>query len=148
MTMQFRYVLYCLLLLSAGCSVKQPEKIADTKGQECVEQLDIGAEVIALTEQRAKEMGLTNHYQTDPGFAKWCVLFHDIPGNPPYGFEQKRLLQPLPDLYYPLPGSSPENILISKHWNQPAGVVVSARGYLPGEKITVRLSAKDASTEK
>lgn len=153
---------YFIALLSAGCNVKYPEKISsaiqspehmepvadrENKLLECVEQLDAGIEIIAMTEQWAKKMGLMDLYQTDPGFAKWCVLFHDIPGSPPYALQQKRLLQSLPDLYYPCSGPSSENILASKNSNKATGLVVSARGYLPGEKVTIRLSAKDAYRE-
>lgn len=162
MIMQFRYGLYFIALLSAGCNIKHSEKVSDTlklpeyaervadkenKPLECVERLDAGVEVIAITEQWAKKMGLMDLYQKDPGFAKWCVLFHDIPDSPPYTFQQKRLSQSLPDRYYPCPGPSSENILGCKNRNMATGLMVSARGYLPGEKITIRLSAKDAYRE-
>ncbi len=57
------------------------------------------------------------------------------------------LLQSLPDRYYPYSQLSSESILKCKNCNMAAGIVVSARGYLPGEKITIRLSAKDAYRE-
>ncbi len=159
--MQFRYGLYLIVLLCAGCNVKNPEKvsdqlnpperverIADTENKlDFVERLDTGVEIVAITEQWAKEMGLMELYLTDPGFAKWCVLFHDIPDSPPYTFEQKRLSQSLPDRYYPCPGPSSEDIVESKNSNMPTGLVVSARGYLPGEKVMIRLSAKGAYRE-
>lgn len=160
--MQFRYGLYFLVLLSAGCNLKHPKKTSDAlpipdcvehvvhkqnQPQECLERLDGGVEIIAVTEQWAKEMGMMDLYQTDPGFTKWCVLFHDIPGNPPYNFQQKRLSQSLPDRYYPCPGPSSENIMESKNCNMATGIMVSSRGYLPGEKIVIRLSAKDAYRE-
>ena len=110
----------------------------ENKSVECVQQFDTGVEIIAMTEEWAKEMGLIDHYRTDPGFEKWCVLFHDIPGSPPYAFQQKRISQPLPDRYYPCPGPSSENILESKNY-MATGLVLSARGYLPGEKLTIRL---------
>ncbi len=160
--MQFRYGLYLILLLSGSCNVKQTEKVSEAAKPtehtervaekvnnlpEYVERLDAGVEVIAITEQWASEMGLMDLYLTDPGFAKWCVLFHDIPGSPPYAFEQKRLSQSLPDRYYPCPGPSSENILECKNHNMPTGLMVSVRGYLPGEKVIIRLSAKDGYRE-
>jgi len=159
--MQFRYGLYFIALLSASCNVKHSkqasdatksayvERIADkeNKSPECVDRLDAGIEIIAMTEQWAENMGLLDCYQQDPGFTKWCVLFYDIPGNPPYTFERKRLIQPLPDHYYPCPSPPSEAILKFKNCNKPVGLVVSARGYLPGEKIIIRLSAKDAYRE-
>ncbi len=162
-SMKFQYSLYLIVLLSASCNVKHPEKVSDSlkppeltepvaekeyKPPECVERLDAGVEIIALTEQLAKMMGLLDHYRTDPGFAKWCVLFHDIPGSPPYTFQQKRLSQLVPDRYYSCAGvPSSEDILESKNCNMATGLVVSARGYLPGEKIVIRLSAKDSYRE-
>jgi hypothetical protein len=160
--MHFRYGLYFIVLLIAGCNIKHPEKVSYTlkpperaevvadnenKQLECVERLDAGVEIIAMTEQWAQQMGLMDLYQADPGFDKWCVLFHDIPGSPPYTFQQKRLSQALPDRYYPCPGPSSENILECKNCNMATGLVVSARGYLPGEKVMIRLSAKDAYRE-
>jgi len=161
-SMQLQYLLYLILLLTVSCNAKQssessnksePSKhencLTDTKSklQECVEQSDAGIEIICVTEQWAAKMGLMDLYQMDPGFSKWCVLFHDIPGNPPYSFQQKRLLQPLPDRYYPCQGPCSEDILKFKNRNKPTGLMVSARGYLPGEKVTIRLSAKDAYRE-
>lgn len=159
--MQFRYGLYFIVLLSAGCNIIHPEKVSalqpservervadkENKSLEGVERLDAGVEIIAITEQWAKKMGLMDLYQTDPGFAKWCVLFHDIPGSPPYTFQQKRLSQSLPDRYYPCPGPSSENIIECKNRNKATGLMVSSRGYLPGEKVMIRLSAKDAYRE-
>ncbi|GEM_PF-3948575 len=119
----------------------------ENKSVECVQPFDTGVEIIAMTEEWAKEMGLIDHYRIDPGFEKWCVLFHDIPGSPPYTFQQKRISQPLSNRYYPCSGPSSEDILESKNYNIPTGLVVSTRGYLPGEKLIIRLSAKDAFRE-
>src|SRR5690349_725970 len=128
--MQFRHGFYFIALLSAGCNIKYSETISDTlnpqeraesviekpreqteripekenKPVESVERFDSGVEIVAITEQWAKENGLMDLYQADPGFTKWCVLFHDIPVGPPYKFQQKRLLQASPDVYYPCPG--------------------------------------------
>ena len=160
--MQFKYSLFFILLLNVGCNVKDPPKSSNeskplageesskqekSKLLECVEQIDAGIEIVSLTEELAKRMGLTDYYQTDSGFAKWLVLFHDIPGNAPYVFEQKRVSQPVSARYYPCAGPSSEDVLKSKSCNIPTGLVVSARGYLPGEKITIRLSGKDAHKE-
>ncbi len=155
--MQFKCSLYLIILLSFGCqknskepeSSKSTEFVANQKTHllECVERMDNGIEIIDATEQWAKEMGLTDFIQADPGFAKWFIIFHDIPGNPPYSLQQQRLSQPDPDRFFPLPGPSSESILDSKNRNSPVGLMVSVRGYLPGEKVIIRLSAKDAYRE-
>jgi hypothetical protein len=127
---------------------EQPPAAQKNNPQECVEQIDSGIEIINVTEELAMKMEMMDLYYTDPGFAKWCILFHDIPGDPPYSFQQKRLLQPLADQYYLYSSAlSPEKILDSKNRNLPACLVVSTRGYLLGEKVTLRLSANDAYRE-
>lgn len=150
--MRFQYGFYLILLLSASCNAEQTPKsltqsTEKSKSKESVNQIDNGVELVSVTEEWALKMGMINHYKTDPGFTKWCVLFHDIPGNPPYLFEQKRLVQRIPNFYYPIPDPTSEVILESKNRNKPTAMVVSARGYLPGEKITIRLSSKDAYRE-
>lgn len=158
--MQFQCA-FCLILLSLSCHAKdsiesssKPEQghkkqLADVKSdpQENVEQINDGVEIVKVTEQWAEKMGLMDLYRTDPGFDKWCILFHEIPGTPPYSFQQKRLLQQLPDRYYNIKGPTSENVIECKNRDTPTGMMVSARGYLPGEKITIRLSGKDAYKE-
>src|SRR5579863_8097415 len=156
--MQFRGSLWLALLLSMSCNTKQPVEHSnsleslgsvalptDEKSelQKDVNRTDKGVEIIPVTDQQAEELGVI----ADPGFAKSCVLFYDIPGDPPYSFQQKRLVQQVPDHYYPSAGPSSENILGAKNRNRPTGFIVSARGFLPGEKITIRLNAKDAYRE-
>jgi hypothetical protein len=160
--LQFRYSLYFILLLSTSCNVKQPEKVSDKpkppgyaervadnekKSLENIERLDEGVEIIAMTEELANQMGVMDYYQIDPGFAKWLVLFHELPGSPPYEFQQKRLIQPKHDRYYLCPGPSSEDILKAKNSNEAIGLVVNTRGYLPGEKITLCLNAQEACRE-
>lgn len=158
--MRFQYGFYCLLLFMS-CNTKHSEVSATLKPSqdtefviekenkllECVEQLDAGVEIIAMTEEWAQQMGVMDLYKIDPGFDKWCVFFHDIPDNPPYILLQKRISQDLPDCYYPCEGMSSENILTCKNRKVATSVIVSARGYLPGEKVIIRLSAKDAFRE-
>lgn len=160
--MRLRYALYLIVLLSASCTTNSPptssnesplsndaEHTADQKSESVqrTNQTDAGIEVVSVTEQWARRAKLMDLYRADPGFAKWCILFHDIPDNPPYSFQQERLLQALPDHYYPCQGPSSETVLESKNSNMPTGIMVSGRGYLPGEKVTIRLSAKDAYRE-
>jgi hypothetical protein len=149
--MKFPYALYLVLLLNMNLSQSLATKDHVDKESETKDDVDqnaTGVEIIEVTEQWAKERGLMDLYQTDPGFVKWCILFHDIPGNPPYSFQQKRLSQPLPDRYYSCQaGLSSDAILESKNCNMPTCLMVSARGYLPGEKLTIRLSTKDAFRE-
>jgi hypothetical protein len=155
--MQLKSSLYFILLLSCGCQKnskgpelsKPTEFVANQKTHplECVERIDDRVEIIKATEQWAKEMGVIDLFQADPGFTKWFIKFQDIPGNPPYSLQQKRLIQSDPDRFISLPNPSSESILESKNRNSPVGLVVSARGYLPGEKVIIRLSAKDAYRE-
>ena len=136
-------------LESIQISSKSTEFVANQKTHslECVERIDDRIEIINVTEQWAKEMGVIDFFQADPGFTKWFIKFHDIPGNPPYSLQQKRLIQSDPDRFFSIPNPSSESILESKNRNSPVGLMVSARGYLPGEKVSIRLSAKDAYRE-
>ena len=118
-----------------------------THSLECVERIDDRIEIINVTEQWAKEMDVIDFFQADPGFTKWFIKFHDIPGNPPYSLQQKRLIQSDPDRFISIPNPSSESILESKNRSSPIGLMVSVRGYLPGEKVIIRLSAKDAYRE-
>ena len=151
--------LFLALLLSAGCTTKQAaendandqishhEKITTPTqveyfAEDCIEKIDEGVELIKVTKEWAEEKGLMAIYENDPGFAKWFVVFHDIPDTPPYSLEQKRLLQANRDYYYPCLGTTPEDTI-----TVPTGMMVSVRGYLPGEKVTIRLSSKNAHRE-
>jgi hypothetical protein len=97
-----------------------------------------------FTEQLMKELHLEYLAKTDVGFEKKLVLFHEIPGDPPYSMQQRRVLQSNPEMFIPFNcGLSPENILKSKQIEQPVALWISARGYVPGEKITLRLASKD-----
>lgn len=160
--MQLRYSLYLLAFLSAAYTTQPLEKAGDTLKpveqqkpiaekqnalQEDKKPLDAGVEIIPINEEWARQKGVMDLYQTDPGFAKWFVSFHDIPGSPPYAFEQKRLMQALPDRYFPFESNSSEDILRCKNSNKPIGFMVNSRGYLPGEKVVFRLSAKGACRE-
>lgn len=113
-----------------------------------IDRMDAGIEVIQMTEELAKTLEITNFDQCDPGFTKWLFSFNVIPGNPPYSLEQKRVFQPVFDCFYPIQnGVSSEEIHYSKSNNKPVRLLLSARGFLPGEQVTIRLSAKDASKE-
>ncbi len=166
--MQLQLCLFLFLLLSAGCDSKHSsnnkqlnhEKFDDLAQinlthfnsedyltQDCIVQIDNGIEVIKVTKEYAEKNKIIDLYQADPGFVKWLVLFHDFPGAPPYFFEQKRHLKPPPDHFSPCKGTSSEVILEAKKDNKPAGLLVSGRGFLPGEKITIRLSGQNGYRE-
>jgi len=98
---------------------------------ECIEKRDVSIDCILLTRQVATQLGLLDTYLVNVEFDKWLILFHDIPENPPYLFEQKRLLQKEPDRYFPPEGApSSEVILACKNVHGPAVLIVSSRGYL------------------
>jgi hypothetical protein len=80
---------------------------------ECIEKRDVSIDCILLTRQTATELGLLDAYLKNVEFDKWLILFHDIPEDPPYSFEQKRLLQKDPDRYFP-----PEGAPSSSHYSE------------------------------
>jgi hypothetical protein len=160
--MQFRHCLFSLLLLSASCSSEHASVSANksteyveyihpadptNKLPEYISQIDPGVEVFPMTIKWVEEMGLPILYMLDPGFAKWCVLFDSIPENPPYEMQQKRIIQEAPDQYYTCTNSNSESIKRCKNAGKSTAMVISAKGYLPGEPVTIRLSGKDAHKE-
>lgn len=102
---------------------------------EYVEKIDPTIEFHLLTEETAKEFGAEKSMQDDPGFLKWIVTFHQIPGDAPYSLQEKRIAQSDLEAFEPLKGEAQEfRILKAKIYGEPFHVVVSSRGYLPGEK--------------
>jgi hypothetical protein len=158
--MKFRYGFYIFLLLNMGCNAKHSQEISNKskpQGNECQVDKnkvqeggnhdDAGIEIFVVTEEWAESMGLINMYKEDPGFTKWFVHFHKIPDNPPYSFQCKRLVQRIQGQFYPQLVPSSDDVIEAKSHNLPLGQIVSARGFLPGENITIRLSGKDAYEE-
>ena len=89
---------------------------------------------------KATQLGLLDMYLADLEFDKWLIVFHDIPESLSYSIEEKRLLQEEPDSYHPHPKApSSSSISACKKFHRPAGLVLSVRGYLPGEKVAIRL---------
>src|SRR5690349_14096544 len=128
--MKFRYGLYIFLTLNMGCNAKQSQGISNkaktlgnegqtdkNKAQESDNHDDAGIEIFMVTEQWAESKGLIHVYKEDLGFTKWFIRFHEIPDNPPYSFQCRRLVQRIPDQFYPHSGPSSENILMAKSHN-------------------------------
>ena len=77
----------------------------------------------------------------DPGFTKYLVVFRAVPETPPYSIVMKRIAQNPPGKFLPHPVHSGEHIAKSKQDNSPVGFFLSEKGFLPGEKVTLRITS-------
>jgi proteasome lid subunit RPN8/RPN11 len=150
--MQFLYCLFLILPLSAICNSEHPFNREQTttpihKIPEYIEKIDPGVQVIQVTKEWAEKMGVLHFYEADSGFTKWIIVFHSIPGSPPYEMQQKRMVQSVSEQYHPCPTPNAEDIQECKNAGEPAVLIVSAKGYLLGEPVTIRLSGKDAQKQ-
>ncbi len=99
---------------------------------------------LPLTKELLKEPCLSEWVHFDPGFEKWVLVFHDIPGEAPFSFQIKRAAYFKPEKFVidERAIQSEEVALMQKNGGA-VRVVLSARGFLPGEPITCRLATKD-----
>lgn len=147
--MKTRTLIYLAAVMSALCLEAQntSQKIAPLQAENLSHPLDdylirkdpsIGCE--PMTEALQKKF---NCELFDPGFSKWLITFHEIPGEPPYIMEQKRTTQRDGNTFETAELFTPRDILKAKIFKMPYQFFISARGYLPGEEMTFRLSSKD-----
>lgn len=101
-----------------------------------------------LTEEMLKRPEFAGWTEADPGFQKWMITFHEIPGKPPYAFQQKRTAQRDSNAFMPVEGLSPMEILKAKLTNKNSFFMLSVKGYLPGEEVTLRLTTRDKGVFK
>ncbi len=146
-------ILLTFLLLNGTLFASQKNEPAQLKIEEdlndYIEKIDPNIEFLPLTPQLMANLGIENAAQIDAGFSKWLILFNEIPGEPPYQLQEKRILQFKRDTFRPLKGV-PESseIAQAKKLNEPIRIGFSSRGYLPGEKVVLRLSSKDKTIFK
>ena len=80
-----------------------------------------------------------------------CIFltFKDFPGNPPYSLDSRRLLQENPNAFLPqLLEQTLCNAIHSKNANIPFSIALSPHDFLPGERITWRLSGTGGAVFK
>lgn len=80
-----------------------------------------------------------------------CIFltFKDFPGNPPYSVHSRRLLQEDPNAFLPRPLEQTLcNAIYSRNANIPFSIALFPHDFLPGERITWRLSGTDGTTFK
>ncbi len=88
---------------------------------------------------------LTKTYEKyDPGFAKVLLLYETLPGDPPNCFKIKRFAQYNPEGFVDLEcGPSSKELLHFRITKQLLCFCLSSRGFLPGEKVVIRLESID-----
>jgi len=75
------------------------------------------------------------------------IIFHDIPGKPPYRLEARRILQDDPNLFYEATDAQKTLNAIGE-LKLPFGVLLLQNAYLPGERVTWRISSDDGKVLK
>jgi hypothetical protein len=79
----------------------------------------------------------------DPGYDKWLVSFAKIIGSPPYTLLKKRLFAKDSNAFQPVAGMDSMAISEAKKTNRGIYLCLSAKGFMPGEKVTLRLQSKE-----
>ncbi len=93
-----------------------------------------------LTPELAKIYGKEADLAMDPGHTKWLILFNEVAGEPPYTLQVTRIKPPKSILDKKL---DTESISKPKQAKVPLAFVISARGFLPGEEVTFRISSNN-----
>ena len=144
------------LLGSLQCASKEPEASQEQsvsqhmaekklKDEGFLVEKDPTAHLDMLTDESLKkDSKLKKWSSVEPGFDKLMVMFEEIPGQPPYSLQMKRLMNPDPNMFYPIKGAlSSSEIAGAKKRGIPVGFMTTPRGYFPGENVTIRLTTND-----
>lgn len=75
------------------------------------------------------------------------LIFHDILGEPPYRVETRRLLQEDPNLFH-VATEAQKTFNTFEEFHLPFGVILPQDAYLPGERVTWRISSHDGKLLK
>lgn len=75
------------------------------------------------------------------------LIFHKIPGKPPYRLETRRILQDDPNLFYQAIDAQKTLNTIGE-FNLPFGILLLEDAYLPGERVTWRISSEGGKVLK
>lgn len=114
-----------------------------------IEKIDPSIQFLPITPKLASALEIEELLEFDTGFSKWLLVFNEIPGEQPYELQEKRILQPNPNVFRHLEGV-PQNdeIIDAKNRKKPITIIVSGRGYAPGEKVIWRLASKNSNIYK
>lgn len=132
-------LLLCIFLCLT--SVVFSQAALESAKMECndyVERIDPTIQFVPLTPQLAKEYHIEEWLEKDIGFSKWIVVFNEIPGEAPHSLQEKRIFRLNPEHFYPLQLPVADMLALKKQGTT-TWFIVSARGYLPGEKVIWRL---------
>lgn len=104
---------------------------------------------IEITQFFKNDPTKTSSSDSSETIAYTLLTFKDFPGNPPYNLHSRRLVQKNPNAFLPQPFQQQLcNSVRTKNANMPFSIAVSPDGFLPGERVTWRLSATDGTIFK
>ena len=132
----------------ASQSIDQATKLPVSQYDDFLIQKDATISFQPLTEELAKKLGAMEYYRRDSGFSKWLITFHEISGGHPYQVQMKREHRDDFANFETLKTCLSSDILNAKIERQPYKMIVSARGYLPGEELILRLVGKNKNVFK
>jgi hypothetical protein len=84
---------------------------------------------------------------TDLGKNFSTMIFNDIPGKPPYRLEERRMAQEDPSKFYTAVDAE-KTLNTVRQLDMPFGILMLENAYLPGERITWRISSQDGTILK
>ncbi|MBX9744503.1 MAG: hypothetical protein K2X08_04760, partial [Chlamydiales bacterium] len=143
------FLLFCVFLCLTSVVFSQTVlESAKMEFNDYVERIDPTIEFILLTPQVAKDYHIEEWLEKDIGFSKWIVIFNEIPGKPPHSLQEKRVFRLNPERFHPLPFPELADMLALKKQGTTFWFIVSARGYLPGEKVIWRLVSEHSKEFK
>lgn len=115
-----------------------------------VPENDPGIEICRVQKKASAEASSSDSegsLSSDEDLACISLIFRDLPGEPPYNLHCRRLLQEDPNAFLPRPLEQAFlNAIHSK--NIPFSIVLVPQGFLPGERVTWRVSGTDGTASK
>lgn len=153
--MMKKFILIAVLFGACAYGANQPVKTSAAENVKTDPVCDIKDLMIECSDQTIRCEVLSSKLAVegkelkkqlrDPGFLKCLISFHEIPGHSPYSILMKRGNGE----FVPCSGREDAmSLAVSKIMKTPFFYLVSAKGFLPGEKVTFRLTSKDKDVFK
>lgn len=140
-------IFFPLLFVAAACN--KPEKVESTCSNDVVSEKKSDEYLGLIIHNLLGKKQDSSINFIDPQNGSLVVVFNEIPGEPPYRIETRRLVQEDPNQY--LPALEQEMILNEVRSNgleTSFGILMPRQDYLPGERVTWRISAQNGEILK
>jgi len=104
---------------------------------------------IGITRIQKKDFSETSSSDLQETLVYTLLTFREFPGKPPYSIHYRRLFQEDPNAFFPIPlEQTLLNAIHQKIENSPFSLALSPHEFLPGERVTWRLSGTDGTAFK